>query len=337
MKRYLQAFIAAIIISALAPAASVYANNISVTLDGTQIQFGVPPQMIEGRTLVPLRAIFEALGADIVWDGQTQTVTAVRNYTTVVMQVGNPVITVNNASVTLDVAPRIIDGATLVPARAVGESFGVDVDWNGATQTVVLTTVQGTAAGRPSAQISTDLTDFANYWVELDGVRFAPGMRFSELLRPGFYLRDEGVLTNSIGSNGSAMVGVHNLDGDRIRISPAITATVRNTATDGILVRDGIVETLVIDASRGQGGEHFDNIVFTNGIRMGVTTRQEILNMFGEPGESTETRLTYHPFWEASFTPTVSNDLRTSGFDFTFDAASGTLVRVRMSFATFAR
>ena len=91
------------------------------------------------------------------------------------MQVDNPVITVNNANVTLDVAPTIIDGSTLVPARAVGESFGVNVDWSSATQTVVLTTGSVAPAVQPSAQMSNDLTDVANYWVEIDGVRFAPG------------------------------------------------------------------------------------------------------------------------------------------------------------------
>ncbi|MCL2416270.1 MAG: stalk domain-containing protein [Defluviitaleaceae bacterium] len=118
---------------------TTFANTINVTLNGTPVEFDVPPQMIDNRTMVPLRPIFEALGADIDWNGDTQTVTATRNGTVVVMQVGNPVITVDGNNVTLDVAPVIIDGRTLVPARAVAESFGVSVDWDGNTQTVILT------------------------------------------------------------------------------------------------------------------------------------------------------------------------------------------------------
>ena len=55
------------------------------------------------------------------------------------MTVGNNVITVDGRSVTLDVPPMIVDSRTLVPARAVAESFGINVDWNGDTQTVILT------------------------------------------------------------------------------------------------------------------------------------------------------------------------------------------------------
>jgi len=137
MKRVLSVVLAVFLIFALAP--TVFAN-ISVTLDGSPIYFGdVPPQMIDNRTMVPLRAIFEALNAEIEWDGYTQTVTANRAGRVVVMQVGNPVITVAGNYVELDVPPLIIDNRTLVPARAVAESFGVNVEWNGYTQTVVLT------------------------------------------------------------------------------------------------------------------------------------------------------------------------------------------------------
>ena len=338
MKRKLKFLLVAALIFAIVPATSVSANNISVTLDGTQIQFDVPPQMVNGRTLVPLRAIFNALGADIQWNQGTQTVTATREGTTVIMQIGNPVITVNGTNVTLDVAPTIIDDATLVPARAVGESFGVDVDWNPTTQTVILVTPGGTTAGT-TTQTSTDLTSLANYWFELDGVRFAPGMTFGQLLRPGFYPRSADVLTNTLGTNSSSVVGVHTLDGDRVRIIPIINATVRNTGTAAISIENALVESLIVDVSRGTDG--FNNITFFNGIRMGATTQQDIINMLGQPRQSSETSstvtLTYEPFWDASFTPAVSNDLRTSGFQFTFDRASGHLERVRISFATHAQ
>jgi hypothetical protein len=115
-------------------------SDVRVTLDGQQIVFDVPPQIIDDRTMVPLRAIFEALGAEVDWNPATRTVTATRGDTVVVMQVGNATITVDNANVVLDVPPMIVGDRTLVPARAVAESFGVDVEWNGATRTVILTT-----------------------------------------------------------------------------------------------------------------------------------------------------------------------------------------------------
>jgi len=141
MKRLMGIMLCAVMMVGLFGNVTVLANTeIRVTLNGAEIQFDVPPQMIDSRTMVPLRAIFYALGAEVAWDGGTQTITATRGDVIVVMQVGNPVITVNGNSVTLDVPPLIIDGRTLVPARAVAESFGVDVQWNPSTRTVVLTT-----------------------------------------------------------------------------------------------------------------------------------------------------------------------------------------------------
>ena len=146
MKKILSLCLAVLLVFAIAPMAFA---NISVTLDGAAIEFDVPPQMIDSRTMVPLRAIFEALDAEIDWDGDTQTVTATRGATVVVMQVGNPVINVAGSDVTLDVSPVIVDGRTLVPARAVAESFGVNVEWDGDTQTVVLSTGYTTAVTLP--------------------------------------------------------------------------------------------------------------------------------------------------------------------------------------------
>ncbi|MCL2838657.1 MAG: WG repeat-containing protein [Oscillospiraceae bacterium] len=114
-------------------------QNISVTLNGTTIQFDQPPIMQDGRTLVPLRAIFEALGADVEWDGVFQMVTATRGDTVVRLQIGNAVMTVNGENIPLDVPAQIVNDRTLVPARAIAESFGADVQWDGAMQTVIIT------------------------------------------------------------------------------------------------------------------------------------------------------------------------------------------------------
>lgn len=112
---------------------------IKVLLNGEQIQFDQQPIIQNGRTLVPLRAIFEAMGATVEWDQKTQTVTAKSETVTVVMKVGDKTMTKNGTKITLDVPPQIVNNRTLVPARAVAESFGADVKWDGATQTVIIT------------------------------------------------------------------------------------------------------------------------------------------------------------------------------------------------------
>ncbi len=113
-------------------------GGVKVTLDRNRIGFDQAPIIQNGRTLVPLRAIFEALGATVDWDNSTRTVTSTKNGTTITMKIGNNQMTKNGKSIVLDVAPQIIGGRTLVPVRAVAESFGVTVDWNNNTRTVQL-------------------------------------------------------------------------------------------------------------------------------------------------------------------------------------------------------
>jgi len=113
--------------------------DIKVLVNGTAVSFDQPPIIQNGRTLVPLRAIFEALGATVDYEQSTQTLTAVRENVTVIMQIGNSVFTVNGNQKTLDVAPQIIGGRTLVPARAIAESFGAEVAWDQSTQTMTIT------------------------------------------------------------------------------------------------------------------------------------------------------------------------------------------------------
>lgn len=112
---------------------------VKVTVDGKLLQFDVPPTIINGRTLVPLRAIFEALGVEPVWDGQTRTVTAKKGDTTIVLPIGSKHATVKGKQIELDVPAQIIDGRTLVPARFIAESLGADVGWDPDTRTVIIT------------------------------------------------------------------------------------------------------------------------------------------------------------------------------------------------------
>lgn len=118
-----------------------YANDgITVTLNGDKIDFDVQPQLINDRTMVPLRKIFEAMGAYVDWYGDTQTVVATKDDKVVTAKIDDTKLYINGEVKTLDVPPMIVDGRTLVPARFVAESFGANVDWNGATQTVVIMT-----------------------------------------------------------------------------------------------------------------------------------------------------------------------------------------------------
>lgn len=114
-------------------------SNISVNINGMPLSFDVVPRIINDRTMVPMRAIFEALGAEVSWDGELQTITAVRENDTIRLTINEPRIYVNKALKELDTAPIIIDDRTLVPVRAVSEALGCTVDWDGETRTVAIT------------------------------------------------------------------------------------------------------------------------------------------------------------------------------------------------------
>lgn len=110
-----------------------------VFLDGQRLSFEVDPIIENGRTLVPLRAIFEAMGAAVQWDAATNTVTAVRNGTKVILPIGSTQPTVDGQVWPLDVPAKIIKDRTLAPLRFVGEAFGGKVEWDQTTYTVTMT------------------------------------------------------------------------------------------------------------------------------------------------------------------------------------------------------
>lgn len=133
--------LSAILAMIIIPFRSVSANDdtIHVFVDGSPVSFDVPPQIIDGRTMVPIRAIFEQMGATVNWNEETHTASCIKDDTTVNMQIGSEIMTINDTSVPMDVAPQIIDGRTLAPARYVAEAYGNTVQWSNASRNVVIT------------------------------------------------------------------------------------------------------------------------------------------------------------------------------------------------------
>lgn len=114
-------------------------DEITVIVNGKKVIFDQKPIISEGRTLVPLRAIFEALKADVQWDEETKTVTSLRGETKISLQIGSNNMYVNDAAKVLDVPAQIVNSRTLVPVRAISEAFGAKVEWSGETKTVTIT------------------------------------------------------------------------------------------------------------------------------------------------------------------------------------------------------
>lgn len=129
-------------------------EQISVVVDGETVSFDQPPVIYSDRTLVPVRAVFEAMGATVDWDEMTKTVTGVKGRRTVKLTVGSNVLRMNRHEVFLDVPAIQVNDRTLVPARAVAEGLGAKVDWQGETSTVVITSVE-----QPWSQWQTSLPE----------------------------------------------------------------------------------------------------------------------------------------------------------------------------------
>lgn len=121
----------------------VYADEtdvITVYVDGEQILFDVNPILEDDRTLVPMRAIFEALGAEVSWDDASQTAIAVKDGDTMKITIDSKTLYKNDTAIALDVPARMVGDRTLVPVRAVSESFDATVEWDEANQRVIITT-----------------------------------------------------------------------------------------------------------------------------------------------------------------------------------------------------
>ena len=124
--------------SIIASTAYAQAPDIRVTVNGSYIEFDQPPIIQDGRTLAPVRMIFEALGAELEWNSAEYTATAVRGATTIVIKIGDTVFWKNGTPIALDVPAQILNGRTLVPLRAIAESFDLDVQWDGPNRTAII-------------------------------------------------------------------------------------------------------------------------------------------------------------------------------------------------------
>ena len=108
-----------------------YNGKIDVNINGTYLDFDVDPIMQNDRVMLPMRKIFESLGASVDWNDASQTVTAKKDSKTIKLTIGSSTMYVNGSDVLLDAPAMIVDNRTLVPVRAVSEALGASVAWAG--------------------------------------------------------------------------------------------------------------------------------------------------------------------------------------------------------------
>jgi len=171
MKKVLCVVLVVIFSLSLITISAAAEGDIRVLLNGEELNFDVPPQIIGNRTMVPMRAIFEALGFEVTWEDNFDSVelmvtatidffaeddeqfdwvidspmiVAETNLNGITLQIESYFMLFGSYFglrwIELDVPPQIVNNRTLVPIRAISEATGADVDWCGDSRTVVITT-----------------------------------------------------------------------------------------------------------------------------------------------------------------------------------------------------
>ncbi|WP_151733512.1 stalk domain-containing protein [Paenibacillus tengchongensis] len=116
---------------------------ISIILDGQPFQPDTEPLNMNGTVLVPLRGLFETLGAELSWDNASKTVTAAKGNTTLIYQIGSRAARLNGQTLGVQVPGQIREGQSLIPLRLASEALGSDVAWLPDTGTVRISTNTG--------------------------------------------------------------------------------------------------------------------------------------------------------------------------------------------------
>ncbi len=130
--------------SALSPSVAEAASpGTNIVLDGYPLPFPTPPVIKQGTTLVPFRAISEALGVKVSWNQATGTITATadksKTASTIVLKMNSKTATVDGRKVQLAIAPQTVHNTTMIPLSFFSQQFGASVDWNASTRTVAIT------------------------------------------------------------------------------------------------------------------------------------------------------------------------------------------------------
>lgn len=114
------------------------ADPIQVMINSKPLSMEVAPVVINGRTLVPLGAIFEELQVELEWNSDTRTVFAATEDVEITLPIGQATAIVNGERISLEAPGTIVEGRTMVPVRFISESLGAEVEWIAESRTVVI-------------------------------------------------------------------------------------------------------------------------------------------------------------------------------------------------------
>lgn len=125
-----------------AVAADASARGVTINIDGQKQAYSDKAIIKNGSTLVPLRGLFESLGAEVTWNNADRSIDAKKGNKEIWLKIGSTTTKVNGKPVQVAVPPEIVNGNTLVPLRFISEALGADVKWTGATYTIDITSAE---------------------------------------------------------------------------------------------------------------------------------------------------------------------------------------------------
>ncbi|MEW9670565.1 stalk domain-containing protein [Ammoniphilus sp. 3BR4] len=142
MKRYITGILALSLMAVPWDQSVDAAAAVQVIIDDDKVSFDQEPMILHDFTMVPMREIFEKLGAEVNWNQATQTVVATKDEVTIQLKIGSTFLLKNYQQIPVDVPAYVQNGRTFVPLRVISESFGADVAWDQAAKTVHITSPQ---------------------------------------------------------------------------------------------------------------------------------------------------------------------------------------------------
>ena len=150
-------------------------KDVTVTLDGNTVDFpDAKPYIWKDRTLVPIRFVSEAMGAEVSWNEAGQEVTIVKGKDIIVTQIMSSKVTLNGVVYTFDVSAMIKDDRTVVPLRFIAEMLNCSVDWNEDTYTVTITS-PGESEKFPEPELTVHFPESGDegklFWITVDNLR----------------------------------------------------------------------------------------------------------------------------------------------------------------------
>ena len=195
-KRLLLSLSAFALIAGIGATGTASAAAVTIVVNGTTVNFDQPPEERAGRVFVPLRGVFERLGASVVYaNGQ---INATGNGKNVSLHIGSTQATVNGQPVTVDVAPFLVGSRTLVPLRFVAQALGASVDYNNSSRVVTINN-GGTSQNVTVTPMPSPGTNFIRVSSPAAGTKVGATFTLSGRTRPN--------ATITVAARGQALIG----------------------------------------------------------------------------------------------------------------------------------